>query len=87
VSSNIAQNYPYSSEPEAERASRVEAITAAHKGLAAKIQAESLELEHDDRWWKCPTKDCLGLLHAAGLAREVRAVYTVCDTCGTTYLR
>jgi hypothetical protein len=89
VSSNIAQNYPYSSEPEAERASRVEATTAAHKGLAAKIQAESLELEHDDRWWvwKCPTNDCLGLLHAAGLARDVRAVYTVCDTCGTTYLR
>lgn len=89
VSSNIAQNYPYSSEPTEERTRRVEATVAAHKGLKAKIQAESVELEDDDRWWvwKCPTKGCLGLLHAAGYARDVRAVYTVCDTCGMTYLR
>jgi hypothetical protein len=89
VSSNIAQNYPYSSEPEGERASRVEATVAAHKGLKAKIQAECVELEDGDRWWvwKCPTKGCLGLLHSVGHARDVRAVYTVCDACGKTYLR
>jgi len=89
VSSNIGQNYPYSSEPEEERARRVEATVAAHKGLRDKIQAEAVDLGPEDRsWvWKCPTKGCLGLLHAAGHAREAHAVYTVCDTCGRTYLR
>jgi hypothetical protein len=89
MSSNIAQNYPYSSEPDAERAQRVEATVASHKGLREKIQAESVPLGDEDRWWvwKCPTKGCLGLLHAAGHAREAHAVYTVCDTCAQTYLR
>jgi hypothetical protein len=89
MTSNIAQNYPYSSEPDDERARRVEATVAAHKGLREKIQAESVGLPTEDRWWvwKCPNKGCLGLLHAAGHAREAHAVYTVCDTCGTTFLR
>jgi len=89
VSSNIAQNYPYSSEPDQERARRVEATLAAHKGLREKIQTESVPLGEEDRWWvwKCPTKGCLGLLHAAGHAREAHAVYTVCDTCAGTFLR
>ncbi len=89
MSSNIAQNYPYSSEPDEERARHVEATVAAHKGLREKIQAESQRLGDEDRFWvwKCPTKGCLGLLHVAGHAREAHAVYTVCDTCGKTYLR
>jgi hypothetical protein len=89
VSSNIAQNYPYSSEPEEERARRVEATVAAHEGLREKIKAESVELGDGNRWWvwKCPTAGCLGLLHTVGQSRNARAVFTVCDTCGRTYLR
>ena len=41
------------------------------------------------RWWTwvCPSDDFTGRLHAAGHARERHAVYTVCDTCGRTFLR
>ena len=89
MSSNIGQNYPYSSESEQERARRVESASAAHKGLKEKIQAEAVRLPDEDRWWvwRCPSTGCRGLLHSAGLAREAHAVYTVCDTCGTTFLR
>ena len=44
----------------------------------------------NERWWvwKCPTKGCPGLLHAAGYAAEKHAVYVVCDgTCAKTFLR
>lgn len=89
MSSNIGQNYPYSSESEEERATRVAAAFAANEGLAEKVKGEALALPPESRWWvwKCPTKGCAGLLHSAGYARDARAVYTVCDTCGKTYLR
>ena len=89
MSSNIAQNYPYSSESEEERATQVAAAVAAHDGLAEKVKGEALALPSEGRWWvwKCPTEGCAGLLHSAGYARDARAVYTVCDTCGGTYLR
>jgi hypothetical protein len=89
VSSNVGQNYPYSTETEQERARRVEATVAANKGLREKIQAESLGLESGDRWWvwKCPNAGCRGLIHSAGYARNAHAVYALCDTCGNTYLR
>ncbi|HEY1168518.1 MAG TPA: hypothetical protein VGE81_06025 [Candidatus Limnocylindrales bacterium] len=53
------------------------------------MKAESLGLpEEGRRWvWRCPTRGCCGLLHEAGFARNARAVYAVCDTCGMTYLR
>ena len=89
MSSNIAQNYPYSSESEAERAENVGRALAGHEGLADRVKAESIETAPEDRWWVwiCPNRGCPGLLHSAGLARNARAVYTVCDTCGTTFLR
>ena len=89
MSSNIAQNYPYSSESEAERASSIARAFAGDEGLANKVKAESTGLAEEERWWvwKCPNRGCPGLLHTAGLARNSHAVYTLCDTCGTTYLR
>jgi hypothetical protein len=89
VSSNISQNYPYSSESEEERAAQVARALAATEGLADKVRAESSALGSEHRWWvwKCPVSGCPGLLHTAGYARNARAVYTVCDTCGRTQLR
>jgi hypothetical protein len=90
VTSNVGQNYPYTSETDAERASRVAAVVAAHDGLGDKISAETTALDENDRWWvwKCPTKGCAGLLHVAGYARDLHALYVVCDgTCGKTFLR
>ncbi len=89
MSSNIGQNYPYSSESEQERAARVAGAFATNEGLAEKVQTEAIALPREGRWWvwKCPTDGCSGLLHSAGYARDARAVYTVCDTCGKTYLR
>lgn len=89
MSSNIAQNYPYSSESESERAASVARAVARDTALADKVKAESIGLAGEDRWWvwKCPAQGCPGLLHAAGQARNARAVYTLCDTCGRTYLR
>jgi hypothetical protein len=90
VTSNIAQSYPYTSETETERAEAIAAFIAAHKALTAKIAAETTPLDDRERsWvWKCPTPGCSGLLHAAGYARDLHAVYVVCDgTCGKTFLR
>ena len=90
MTSNVGQNYPYSSEPEADRAETIERLIREREGLADKIQAEASPPDHNDRWWvwKCPTKGCPGLLHVAGYARDLHAVYVVCDgTCGKTFLR
>ena len=90
MTSNVGQNYPYTSETEVERAARVAALVAAREGLADTLAAESTPLDEKDRWWvwKCPTAGCPGLLHAAGYAAEHHAVYVVCDgTCAKTFLR
>ncbi|HXG41046.1 MAG TPA: hypothetical protein VNJ28_08890 [Candidatus Limnocylindrales bacterium] len=90
ATSNIGENYPYTSETEAERAARIAALVAEREGLAEKLQAETLPPDRNERWWvwKCPTPGCPGLLHVAGYARDARAVYVVCDgPCGKTYLR
>ena len=90
MSSNVGQNYPYTSETEDERARAVAGILAAHPELADTIAAEATPLDENERWWvwKCPTKGCPGLLHAAGYALEKHAVYVVCDgTCAKTFLR
>jgi hypothetical protein len=90
MTSNVGQNYPYSSESEAERAARVVELANARAELRDKIAAETTPLDERDRWWtwKCPSKGCAGILHAAGYARDLHAVYVVCDgTCGKTYLR
>jgi hypothetical protein len=90
VSSNVGQNYPYTSEPEAARAAVIEALVSAREGLADRLAADSTPLDTNERWWvwKCPTVGCAGLLHAAGYARDNRAVYVVCDgACAKTFLR
>ena len=90
MTSNVGQNYPYTSEPEANRAAAIDSLLAAREDLAATLQAETSPLDEHDRWWvwKCPTKGCSGLLHVAGYALDKHALYVVCDgTCGKTFLR
>jgi hypothetical protein len=90
VTSNVGQNYPYSSESETDRAARIDALVGAQAGLADKLAAETTPLDGRDRWWtwKCPTAGCPGILHVAGYARDLHAVYVVCDgTCAKTFLR
>ena len=90
MTSNVSQNYPYSSESEAERAAVIERLVADRPDLTTTLAAESSPVDQQDRWWvwKCPTKGCPGLLHAAGYAFEKHAVFVVCDgTCAKTFLR
>ncbi len=90
MTSNVAQNYPYTSEPEADRAAAIERLVAAREGLGETLRSETTPLDSNARWWvwKCPTKGCPGLLHAAGYAIDKHALYVVCDgTCGKTFLR
>ena len=90
MTSNVGQNYPYTSETDAERAATVATLVNEREGLADKLTSETSPLDQNDRWWvwKCPTPGCAGLLHAAGYAFEKHAVYTVCDgTCAKTFLR
>ncbi len=90
MTSNVSQNYPYSSESEAERAAVIERLVADRPDLSTTLAAESSPVDQQDRWWvwKCPTKGCPGLLHAAGYAFEKHAVFVVCDgTCAKTFLR
>ena len=90
MTSNISQNYPYSSETEAERSAAIAALVAARDGLAGTLASETTPLDGSERsWvWKCPTRGCPGFLHVAGYAAEKHAVFVVCDgTCGKTFLR
>jgi hypothetical protein len=90
VTSNVSQNYPYSSEPEDVRAATVARLVTERDALAATLATEATPLDANERWWvwKCPTKGCTGLLHAAGYAAEKHAVFVVCDgTCAKTFLR
>lgn len=92
MSSNVGQNYPYTSETEAERLTAVESALSRFDGLRDKVSTETTlpgAVADDDRWWiwVCPADGFTGRLHVAGYARERRAMYTVCDTCGKTFLR
>jgi hypothetical protein len=90
MTSNVGQNYPYTSETEAERAARVRTLVAERDGLADTLAAEATPLDGNERWWvwKCPTKGCPGLLHVAGYAHDKHALFVVCDgSCGKTFLR
>src|SRR5487761_2228886 len=70
VTSNVGQNYPYTSESDGERVAHVASLVADRPDLADKLKAETTPLDASDRWWvyKCPSKGCAGLLHAAGYA-------------------
>lgn len=90
MTSNVGQNYPYTSETEADRAAAVAALEADRDGLADTLAAETTPLDANDRWWvwKCPTTGCPGFLHVAGYARDRHALFVVCDgTCAKTFLR
>ncbi|HEX5465749.1 MAG TPA: hypothetical protein VFW92_03635 [Candidatus Limnocylindrales bacterium] len=97
MSSNVGQNYPSGSETQAQRAANVEAALKAFDGLRDKVAAETTPLgeptgewDASGRWWVwvCTAEpDFKGRLHVAGYARDRHAVYVVCDTCGTTFLR
>jgi len=90
VTSNVGQNYPYSSETEGDRSARVAGLVAAQAGLSDKLAAETTPLDGRERWWtwKCPTAGCPGILHVAGYARDLHAVYVICDgTCAKSFLR
>ncbi|MEO7665046.1 MAG: hypothetical protein ABIV26_07945 [Candidatus Limnocylindrales bacterium] len=90
MTSNVGQSYPYSSETDLARAKTIKTLTDAREGLADKLAAETTPLDVTDRWWvwKCPTTGCAGLLHAAGYALDLHAVYVVCDgACAKTFLR
>ena len=90
MTSNVGQSYPYTSETEGQRAERIAVLIAARDDLSAKIAAETTPLDANERWWvwKCPTSGCPGLLHVAGYAADLHAVYVVCDgTCAKTFLR
>lgn len=90
MTSNVGQNYPYSSETESQRAAAIAQLLANRDGLKDKLATETTPLDESPRWWlwKCPTPGCRGLLHAAGYAHDLHAVYVVCDgTCGKTFLR
>ena len=91
MTSNVGQNYPYSSETEADRARRIAACSPSTRTASpASSRPRRRRSTSSDRWWiwKCPTTGCPGILHAAGYARDIHAVYVVCDgTCGKTFLR
>jgi hypothetical protein len=90
VTSNVGQNYPYTSESESERAAAIDQLVRERDGLADKLSTETSPLDENERWWvwKCPTPGCPGLLHVAGYAVDRHAVYVVCDgTCAKTFLR
>ena len=90
MTSNVGQSYPYTSESEAERAAVIAALTGSRESLGATLASETTPLDANDRWWvwKCPTQGCGGLLHVAGYARDLHAVFAVCDgICALTFLR
>ena len=90
VTSNVGQNYPYTSETEADRATSVKELVEARSDLGEKLASETTPLDDNERWWvwKCPTPGCRGLLHVAGYAAEKHALFVVCDgECAKTFLR
>ncbi len=90
MTSNVGQTYPYTSETEAQRAAAIATLVAAREDLAGRLATETTPLDANERWWvwKCPTAGCAGLLHVAGYALDLHAIYVVCDgTCAKTYLR
>jgi hypothetical protein len=96
VSSNVSQSYPYASESEAERSVAITDAMTAFDGLGDRISEGSTTLGEvgpaengaPPRWWTwvCP-KDIDGRLHVAGYARDRHALFTICDHCGSTFLR
>jgi hypothetical protein len=90
LTSNVGQSYPYTSETEAQRAEAIAALVSARPDLGSTIAEATTPPAEGERWWvwKCPTADCPGLLHVAGYARDLHALFVVCDgVCARTFLR
>ena len=96
MSSNVSQSYPYSSESEDERATAVANAFVDSEGLEDKVSSETSPLGRDEpgengapvKWWTWVCPKCVdGRLHVAGYALERHGLYTVCDNCGSTFLR
>jgi len=96
VSSNVGQNYPYSSETEGQRSAAVATAVAKFGDLGERIARESTSLEplppaepgRPHLWWVfvCP-QHIEGRLHVAGYPLEKHGLYTVCDLDGQSFLR
>ncbi len=96
MSSNVSQSYPYSSESDEERVRAISTAYEAVEGLEERVGEESKPLGEDPpgengapiKWWTWVCPKCIeGRLHVAGYALDRHALYTVCDSCGSTYLR
>jgi rubrerythrin len=96
VSSNVSQNYPYSSESDEERSAAVAAAFEANDGLEDRVRAESTPTGEDPagengapvKWWTWVCPSCIdGRLHVVGYALDRHGLYTVCDGCGSTFPR
>ena len=76
MTSNVGQNYPYTSESEAERAARIAKLVAEREGLAdnARGRGDAARRERPLVGLEVPDEGLPGLLHAAGYAREKHAV-------------
>jgi rubrerythrin len=96
VSSNVSQSYPYSSESDEDRVRAISTAYAAVEGLEERVGEESQPLGDNPaaengapvKWWTWVCPKCIeGRLHVAGYALDRHALYTVCDGCGSTFLR
>ena len=96
MSSNVSQNYPYSSESDDERAAAVRAAFESVEGLEDKVASETSPLGEAApgengapvTWWTWVCPKCVeGRLHVAGFSRDRHGLYTVCDGCGSTFAR
>ncbi len=96
MSSNVSQNYPYSTETEAQRAAAVARAVDQFTDLSESIAKEASALPdlpapepgQPHLWWVfvCP-QHIDGRLHVAGYALEKHALYTICDRGGESFLR
>lgn len=96
MSSNVGQNYPYTTETEEQRAAAVARAVDQFADLAERIGRESSPLAElppaepgqPHLFWVfvCP-QHIDGRLHVAGYALEKHGLYTVCDLGGESFLR
>ena len=96
MSSNVSQNYPYSSESDEERDAAIAAAFEANEGLADRVASESKPLGENPpaengapvKWWTWVCPNCVeGRLHIAGYLLDRHGLYVVCDGCGSTFAR
>lgn len=96
MSSNVSQSYPYSSESDEERARAIGAAYEDNEGLEERVGSESKPLGENPpgengapvKWWTWVCPKCIeGRLHVAGYALDRHGLFTVCDGCGSTFLR